>query len=249
LDSKLKNKLREGKQTIGSWITIGHPAIAEILARSGFDWLVVDLEHSTISLDQAGELIRTIDLCGVAPLVRLTNNDSNLIKRVMDAGAHGIIVPMVTSAGEARAAVEATRFPPLGMRGVGLGRAQGYGTAFEHYLAWQKSESVVVVQIEHIKAVEAIDEILTVKGVDGYLVGPYDLSCSMGTPGVFTTPEFIAALERIAAAGRRHKKPGGVHIVEPEPARLQEALEAGYGLIAYGVDFRFLDSSARKRSA
>ncbi len=244
----LKEKLRAGEQTIGSWITIGHPAIAEILARTGFDWLVIDLEHSTVSLDQAGELIRTIDLCGVASLVRLTSNDPNLIKRMMDAGALGIVVPMVNSAADAMAAVRATRYPPAGTRGVGLGRAQGYGTRFQEYLAWQKTEPLVIVQIEHIDAVNAIDEVLTVDGVDGYIVGPYDLSCSMGFPGEFNRPELIAALKTIAEAGKRHNRPGGVHIVEPDPRKLKEALDAGHRFIAYGVDFRFLDVAARGRA-
>ena len=103
----LKQKLRSGQSTIGCWITLGNVAIAEIMARAGFDWLTVDLEHSVISIDMAGDLIRVIDLCGVAPLVRLTSNHPDQIKRVMDAGAHGIIVPMVNSAGEAERAVAA----------------------------------------------------------------------------------------------------------------------------------------------
>ena len=241
----LKSKLKSGQKTIGSWITIGHPAIAEILANAGFDWLVVDLEHSTISIDQAGELIRTIDLCNVAPLVRLTTNDPNQIKRMMDAGAHGIVVPMVNSRADAVAAVAATRYAPQGMRGVGLGRAQGYGVKFKEYLEWQKTEPVIIAQIEHIDAVNKIDEILNCEGIDGYIVGPYDLSCSMGKPGNFLYPEFIAALQKITEAGQRAGKPGGVHIVEPEPEKLREGLAQGYRFIAYGVDFRFLDVAAR----
>ncbi len=244
-NDSLKNRLRAGKQTVGSWITIGHPAIAEILARTGVDWLVVDLEHSTISLDQAGELIRTIDLCGTTALVRLTSNDPNMIKRLMDCGAHGVVVPMVNSATDAKAAVAATRYPPAGTRGVGLGRAQGYGVRFHEYLAWQKTEPIVIVQIEHVDAVEAIDDILEVNGVDGYIVGPYDLSCSMGFPGDFERPEFVGALARVAQAGKRVGKPGGMHIVEPDPKKLREALNEGHGFIAYGVDFRFLDVAAR----
>ena len=129
----LKVKLRSKEVTLGSWITIGNTAIAEIMAKADFDWLVVDLEHSVISIDVAGELIRTIDLCGVAPLVRLTSNDPNQIKRVMDAGAHGIVVPMVNTPEEAALAVSATRYAPTGSRGVGLARAQGYGVNFNDY--------------------------------------------------------------------------------------------------------------------
>ena len=127
----LKRKLSQNEITIGSWITLAHPAIAEIMACAGFDWLVVDLEHSVITIKEAEELIRVINLCGVVPLVRLSINDSVQIKRVMDAGAHGIIVPMVNNRAEADTAVAAVYYPPKGTRGVGLARAQGYCTAFQ----------------------------------------------------------------------------------------------------------------------
>lgn len=245
MSKSLKNKLRRGEATLGSWITLANPAIGEILARAGYDWLVVDLEHSTMSMAEAGDLIRTIDLCGTSPLVRLTSNDINQAKRVLDCGAHGLIVPMVNSAQDARQAVAATRYAPHGGRGVGLGRAQGYGNTFEQYLKWQATEPIVIAQIEHVAGVSAIDAILATEGIDGYIVGPYDLSCSMGIPGQFEKPEFLEALEAIKAGGRRANKLGGLHIVEPEPARLAQAEADGYFFNAYGVDFRFLDVSAR----
>jgi 2-dehydro-3-deoxyglucarate aldolase len=245
MTGSLKSKLTGGEPTLGSWITLGNSSVAEILAKAGFDWLVVDLEHSTMSIADAGELIRTIDLCGVTPLVRLTSNDANQVKRVMDCGAHGIVVPMINSADEALRAVAATRYPPHGTRGVGLGRAQGYGVRFAEYLKWQVREVVVIAQIEHHSAVKEIDSILAVDGVDGFIVGPYDLSCSMGIPGQFDRPEFVAALEKIKLGGVRAHKPGGLHIVEPDPERLAQAEAEGYLFNAYSVDFRFLDVSAR----
>jgi len=178
MNTILKEKLRKGELTIGSWITLGNTGIAEILANSGFDWLVVDLEHTTISLEQAGELIRTIDLVGVPALVRLTNNDTNQIKRIMDAGAHGVVVPMVNSVDDALAAVAATRYAPNGHRGVGLARAQNYGPGFSDHLEWQKDGPLVIVQIEHKSALDHLAEIFSVSGVDGFIIGPYDLSCS-----------------------------------------------------------------------
>ncbi len=242
----LKEKLQAGNLTLGSWITLGHPAIADIFAGAGFDWLVVDMEHTTISMKQAGELIRVIDLSGVAPLVRLTSNDPNQIKRVMDAGAHGIVVPMVNSPEEAVAAVAATRYAPDGIRGVGLARAQRYGAGFQEYLEWQKKGAVVIVQIEHHSALEVLEEILTVEGVDGFIIGPYDLSCSMGIPGEFEHPEFLGAMETIRKAGRRLQCPGGIHVVEPDRKRLDQAINDGYRFIAYSVDIRMLDVSARE---
>jgi 2-keto-3-deoxy-L-rhamnonate aldolase RhmA len=241
----LKNKLNNNQITIGSWITLGHPAVAEILAKAGFDWLVIDLEHSTISIEQAGDLIRIIDLSGVTPLVRLTSNDSNQIKRVMDAGAHGIVVPMVNSKVDAENAVASTRYAPEGVRGVGLARAQSYGAGFQDYLEWQKNGPIVVVQIEHQSALENLEDILSVSGVDGYIVGPYDLSCSLGFPGDFTHPDFIAAMKLINTAGQLLRKSGGLHIVEPDINKLNEAIEFGHKFIAYSVDIRMLDVSAR----
>lgn len=241
----LKKKLKSNALTIGSWITLGHPSIAEILARAGFDWLVVDLEHTTISIEQAGELIRVIDLSGVAPLVRLTSNHPDQIKRVMDAGAHGIVVPMVNSADDAIRAVAATRYAPRGNRGVGLARAQQYGAGFNDYLQWQQEGPVVIVQIEHQDALDQLDSIFSVPGVDGFIIGPYDLSCSMGIPGEFKRSEFKEAVNRILSTGLRMGCPAGLHIVEPDQSRLRQVIAEGYRFIAYSVDIRMLDVSAR----
>jgi 2-dehydro-3-deoxyglucarate aldolase len=244
--TKLREKINSRVLTLGSWITLGHPAIAEIMAKAGFDWLVVDLEHSVIGIDVAGDLIRIIDLCGVAPLVRLTSNDPNQIKRVMDAGAHGIVVPMVNTPAEAAQAVAATRYAPKGTRGVGLARAQGYGAGFQDYLNWQNDGPVVIVQIEHKDAVDRLEEILAVPGVDGFIIGPYDLSCSMGIPGQFEQPEFISAMTHIRETGKRVGCPAGLHIVEPDLQRLEQTIREGYTFIAYSVDIRMLDVSVRQ---
>jgi len=242
----LKNKINSKALTLGSWITLGHPGIAEIMAKAGFDWLVVDLEHSVISIEVAGDLIRIIDLCGVAPLVRLTSNDPNQIKRVMDAGAHGIVVPMVNSPADALRAVAATRYAPAGTRGVGLARAQGYGVGFQDYLKWQSDGPVVIVQIEHKDAMQQLEAILSVPGVDGFIIGPYDLSCSMGISGQFENPEFINAMKHILETGLRLGCPAGLHIVEPDLQRLEQTIRDGYTFIAYSVDIRMLDVSVRQ---
>lgn len=242
---ELKSKLKNGQVSLGAWVTLSHPSIAEIFVKAGFDWVVVDLEHSTISIDQAGELIRTIDLAGAVPLVRLTSNDINLIKRVMDAGAQGIVVPNVNSPQAALDAVAATRYAPAGRRGVGLARAQQYGPGFKDYLDWQSNGPVVIVQIEHKSALDCLGEIFSVPGVDGFIIGPYDLSCSMGMPGEFDHPEFIQAMNRILQAGLKTQCPAGLHIVEPDAGRLKQGINEGYQFIAYSVDIRMLDVSAR----
>jgi 2-dehydro-3-deoxyglucarate aldolase len=242
----LKEKLRNHQLAIGSWITLAHPAIAEIMARAGFGWLAVDLEHSVITIREAEELIRVIDLCGVTPLVRLTANNPDLIKRVMDAGAHGIIVPMVNSAAQAAAAVAAVYYPPRGTRGVGLARAQGYGDKFNEYIAWLETEAVVIIQIEHIEAVNQLEAIFAVAGIDGYLIGPYDLSGSLGFPGKFDHPLYLAAMDKIGETARRHQQTGGVHVVEPDPEQAQKFIAEGFRFLAYSVDTRMLDVSCRR---
>ena len=243
-----KQKLINKQLTIGSWITLGNTGIAEILANAGYDWLVVDLEHTTISLEQAGELIRTIELSGVPSLVRLTSNDENQIKRVMDAGATGVVVPMVKNVEDAKSAVAAIHYPPLGNRGVGLARAQKYGEAFQEYLKWQSDANdgpVVVVQIEHIDAVNNLKNILSVEGVDAFIIGPYDLSCSMGIPGEFNNPKFKQVIESIISISNEMNAVSGLHVVEPDLLKLDEAIKIGHKFIAYSVDIRMLAVMAK----
>ena len=238
---QLKERLHRRELTIGSWITLGHPAIAEIMAASGFDWLTIDMEHSAITLHEAQQLIQVIELAGCTPLVRVGCNDPNLIKRVMDAGSHGVIVPQVNSPEEAQAAVSAVKYPPRGTRGVGLARAQGYGMEFERYKAWNDRESIVIVQIEHIRAVEALESILSVDGVDGFIVGPYDLSASLEVPGQFDHPAFLEAMERVRDSVRQASciSPG-FHVVPPDLDLMHERIREGYRFVAYSLDSLFL---------
>ena len=248
MNNKIKEKLNNNKLTVGSWVTLPSTAIVEIMCNAGYDWLVVDMEHTTISIEQAGELIRTIELSGVSSLVRLTSNDENQIKRVMDAGAQGIVVPMVKSVEDAKSAVAATRYPPLGNRGVGLSRAQGYGASFQEYLSWQSDMDdgpVIVVQIEHIDAVDNLEDILNTEGIDAFIIGPYDLSCSMGIPGEFGHLEFKQTIENIIEIGCKVGAVSGLHVVEPDIEKLNEAIKVGHKFVAYSVDIRMLDVMAR----
>lgn len=240
-------RLRDRQLTVGSWITLGHPAIAEIMAGAGFDWAVVDLEHSTISIREAGELIRVLELSSTPALVRLSSNDPAQVKRVMDAGATGVVVPMVNTRQEAQRAVESVYYPPVGKRGVGLARAQGYGASFHEYREGLKDNAVVIVQIEHIEAVGNLADILSVEGVDGFIVGPYDLSGSLGVPGQFDHPGMVEALAEIKAVSRTSAKVPGIHVVEPDNAAFQRAVADGYRFVAYSVDIRMLDAACRAR--
>jgi 2-dehydro-3-deoxyglucarate aldolase len=242
----LKKRLKKKELTIGSWLQIGSPIVAEIMAQAGFDWLVVDMEHSAIGIEKTQALIQIIDLAGCVPLVRLSSNDPVLIRRVMDAGSHGIIVPNVNSADDAVAAVEAVRYPPDGTRGVGLWRAQGYGFDFDKYRKWQATESVVVVQIEHIEGVSNLEAILATEGVDGFIIGPYDLSASLGVPGAFEHADFKAAFRKILQTAKEIDALMGIHVVVPDASVAKEKIKEGYRFIAYGIDTLFLGQSCRK---
>lgn len=244
LPTNLRKLINSGSLALGSWITTGDNKVTEILSISGFDWLAIDLEHSTINIEKAGDLIRIISMNQITPLVRLTNLDENLIKRVMDAGAGGIIVPNISTSEEVKKAIKATRYPPNGNRGVGLDRAQGYGTKFKEYLDWQKDGPIVVVQIENINAIKNLKDIFNVDGLDGFLIGPYDLSCSMGIPGEFSNPKFIDTVNLILDIGKKSGIAVGTHIVEPDLNLLNQSIDNGYSFIAYSVDIRMLSEAA-----
>jgi 2-dehydro-3-deoxyglucarate aldolase len=242
--NSLKKALMQNKQTLGCWVTLAHPLIPEILAPAGFDWLAVDMEHSSIDLGDLLPLLISIEANGMVPLVRVSENDSNLIKRVMDAGAYGVIVPNVNSAKEARMAVDAVRYPPQGRRGVGLYRAQGFGRTFEEYKRWLSEESVIIVQIEHIDAVHDIDAIFQVKGIDGYLIGPYDLSGSMGKPGALTDKDVEAAVRKVIVAGKKHNLTAGYHSVPVDPGLARKRIRQGFRFLGFSLDSVFLGHAA-----
>ena len=232
----LKQRLKGRELTIGSWLSFSFLPFTEMLSRDELDWLVIDLEHTTIDLGPVGDMVMVIERSGLAPLVRVGANDPLIIKRVMDAGAHGIVVPDVRSAADARRAIDAVYYPPRGGRGVGLGRAHGYGEEFEGYLTWLAEEAVVIVQIEHRDAVASLEAILAVPDVDGFIVGPYDLSASIGKPGQFEDPEVIQLFDTVAAAIDRSDKPAGIHVVHPDAEVLRQRIREGYTLVAYGDD-------------
>ncbi|SER64224.1 2-dehydro-3-deoxyglucarate aldolase [Nitrosomonas sp. Nm51] len=242
---QLKEKLAQSETTIGSWITLGHTAIAEIMASSGFDWLVLDMEHSVLELNEVQTIIQVLDGHNCPAIVRLTSNHPDQIKRVMDAGATGVMVPMIKSAADAQAAVDGVYYPPRGGRGVGLARAQGFGASFPAYRQWLEHNAVIVAMIEHIDAVHAIDQILSVAGIDAYIIGPYDLSGSMGRPGELDHPEVKKAITHIREAGQRARKPGGIHVIEPDPQALLQRIESGFNFLGYSLDIRILDTVCR----
>lgn len=244
-NSLLKEKLQKQELSIGSWLTIPHQAVIEILSTANFEWLAIDMEHSPISIETIMNLIGHIQGNKMQALVRVSKNEEVPIKRVLDAGADGIIVPMITNKEEAIKAVNYAKYPPLGKRGVGLNRAQKYGTAFESYKKWVKDHIVVIAQIEHIDAVNNLEEILSVEGIDGIIIGPYDLSASMGYPGEYDRPDVKEALARIDVVAKKLNKPLGFHIVDSNYKKVLEKIHKGYCFLAFSLDFFFLGDKAR----
>lgn len=244
--SILKEKLQNHELSIGSWLTIPHQAVIEILGSAGFEWLTIDMEHAPISIETCLNLIGHIQGNGMQALVRVSKNEEVIIKRVLDAGVDGIIVPMIKNKEEAIEAVNYVKYPPLGKRGVGLNRAQYYGTAFDTYQDWVKNNAVVIAQIEHIEAVNNLEEILEVEGIDGIIVGPYDLSASMGFPGEYDRDDVKEALNRIDIITKRMKKPLGFHVIDSNHQKTFEKINKGYSFLAFSLDFFFLGDKARE---
>jgi 2-keto-3-deoxy-L-rhamnonate aldolase RhmA len=248
-NNPVKRKLKANDICIGSWIAMDHPWVADIMGQCDFEFLVVELEHSTIDLGALSALFATIELHGVVPLVRLSWNDPIQAKRVLEAGAYGLIVPMVNSKDEAITAVEMTKYPPLGKRSFGLGRAQDFGFNSQRYFSKANEETIVIVQIESVQGVENIESILDVEGIDGIFIGPYDLSGSMGIPGQLNHPRVVEGRNKVLQMALKKKIVPGIHIVHPDGNDLQTAINEGFRFIAYGGDILFLGEACQKAAA
>ena len=178
-------------------------------------------------------------------LVRVARNDEVSIKYALDAGADGIIVPMINSKKDAEKLVSFSYYPPKGKRGVGLSRAQGYGDNFSKYLEWVENNLTVIGQIEHIDAINDLESITKVDGIDALMIGPYDLSASMGYPGQFDRPEVKKAIKKFNSICKRNGMACGLHIVPIEESRVQNAIKNDYSLIGFGTDFNFMKAGLK----
>lgn len=243
MNPSFRNRLRNHDALLGTMITIPSPEVAEIFAEAGFDWFFVDLEHTTMEPGDAQTILQVV-AGRVACILRVPLNDEIWIKKALDTGAAGVMVPQVNTPEDARRAVRYCKYPPQGTRSVGIARAQGYGgSRFLEYLAHANQDTTVVVQIEHIQAVENIEQILTVEGIDGVFVGPYDLSASMNRMGQVEHPEVQAALARVRQACLERQMPFGVFTVNPE--RGKQYFAEGYTLVAVGGDTVLLGQASK----
>ena len=229
----VREKLRNGEASIGTWLSMPHVLAAGLMARTAFDWLTVELEHSPASFETAAACFAIIAAAGKVPLVRVPVNSAENIKRVLDTGAYGIVVPLVNTRAEAEAAVAAARYRPLGRRTIG-GQlpAANFQTDSATYYAQANEEILVIVMLEQAQAVENADEILSVPGIDGFFIGPNDLHNSYGKPPAFDSdaPEFVQALEHLLATGRKHRVPAGIHVQNAAGAARRR--EQGFQFIA-----------------
>jgi 2-keto-3-deoxy-L-rhamnonate aldolase RhmA len=242
LKNAVKAMLSEGKTVFGTWINSSSPSMVDYLRNLEFDWFLVDTEHSALNPETLNHMIQLIGDSKVTPFVRVGANDQYLIKTALDCGAHGVVIPLINGPEDAERAVSYSRYPPLGVRGVGPVRAHRYGLDFKNYLMTAGEEVTVVGQIETVEALRRVDEILDVKGLDIAFFGPSDMTVSMGLVDDRTNPKVLEAMKTVVAACKRHDKVPGVLSTSHQEAKT--AIELGFRFIGLASDMRFVADGA-----
>jgi 4-hydroxy-2-oxoheptanedioate aldolase len=244
MKNTLKQLLAAGKPAIGTMVQMPSAPVVEVLAQAGFDWLVIDAEHGPIDIESVHAMVRATAGTAATPIVRIPSNLDWLTKRVLDVGALGVMVPGVNSVPEAQAAVRAVRYPPQGTRGFGPTFAGlRWNVDGADYARQANAEVMAILQIEHADAVARIDEILAVPGVDVALIGPYDLSGSMGLLGQVSHPDVQAAIARVLKAAQRANVAAGIFGVSADD--INRYIAQGFRAILLGVDVGFLAAGAK----
>jgi len=243
LRCELKKKLTEGKLTIGTWATVGHPDVPDLLQALGFDWLVFDTEHAPLGRETLGRMIQAMDGDKVCPIVRVGAIDQYMVKSALDMGAHGVVCPLVSSGQEAKLAASYVKYPPAGIRSVGPRKAADYGLTLSDYLRKANELTVLVAQIETKQALDNLDDILRVKEVDVAFVGPTDLTVSLGLVDDRNNPRVVEAMRAVIKGCESHGKVPGVLAATPDEAR--RAVSLGFRFIGLGSDTRFITAGAR----
>ncbi len=233
---RLKEKLRNRERVFGGWVSYPDPSIVETFARAGFDFISIDMEHTTISLEQARSIITSCQAEGTTCLPRPVSHSNDFFKPLLEAGADGMIVQMVETADEVRALIDAMKFPPVGRRSYGVNRAHGYGFDFDEYIqSWNDSSSIIL-QVESIKGVENIDSLLEFDEVDAVMVGPYDISGSLGLPGQINHPTVRAAAAKVVEACKRHGKSCCTQLANVTEDGVEDLFDQGYTFAILGSD-------------
>ena len=240
----IRKKLKSKDVSIGTWQQIPNSSISEILGDAKYDWVAVDMEHGSITVDQLPDLFRAIELGGALPMARIPLPSSKECKSALDAGAGGIIVPMIETAKQLEQIRDACCWPPNGNRGVGFSRANLFGKKFEQYKEEAKTP-LLIAQIENKSAIKNLDEIVKINGLDAIIIGPYDLSASMGITAEFDNEKFKDVMSSIKKICQKNNIAFGDHIVKPDPELLLNRIKNGYTFIAYGTDGVFLNTSSK----
>lgn len=245
--NKLKRDLKAGKVCFGATITLSNPVVSEIMSHLDYDWLWFEMEHTVMSEESVLSMLQATNGADVTTIVRVPWNDKTMIKRLLDTGTDGIIVPLVRTKEDAENAVKAMKYPPMGERGGGLARAQCYGLHMGEYMSTANDEVMTILMIEHIDAVENIEEILSVPGVDSVMVGALDLSGSMGILGNMDEPKLEEAIQKVLKACKKMDVPCGIIAFDPNQAK--ERIAQGFTNIVIGMDVLYLSSAAKNTLA
>jgi len=246
---KLRGALSDRRPILGSWLQTGSPAIAEVLANAGFAWLGIDCEHTSADVSTVESIARAVCGRGAALLARTSQCDKLEIRKYLDVGADGVIVPHVESGVQARLAVEAAKYAPMGHRGMCGGRMNDWGARFTEYTSSANVMTTVIVMIESRRGVETVDEIINIEGIDGIFLGLFDLSDSYGTPGNLENPEVLEAKHRVIHACHQAKKACGSQIIGVNAARLEAVWKSGMTFVCLESDVAFVDRAARESLA
>ncbi len=246
MPTDFKSRLANGEPLFGTMVTLPSPVTAEVLAAAGFDWLFIDAEHGPLGTTEVLAILQAVSH-RVACIVRVPESAETPIKQMLDLGAHGIIAPQIQTARQTQQVVTWSKYSPDGSRGVGLARAHGYGATFAEYVEQANDEITVIVQAEHIVAVENIEAIVQVAGVDAIQLGPYDLSASMGKMGQINHPAVLDAIDRIYAACHSAGIPVGCFGVTVDA--VQADLQRGARMVCVGTDTLFLGQAASRALA
>jgi len=238
-----RRRLVNNEKLLGTLLSLPSPEIAELISKSGFDWLFIDLEHSTINVQSAQCMIQAAQ-SNAHCILRVPGNEEIWIKRCLDTGAEGIIVPQVNTKEEAEYAVRYTKYPPQGKRSVGISKAHNYGITFNQYIQNANDDIALIVQCEAQEAIKNLPEILEVEGIDCVFIGPYDLSASMGKTGKIQSTEVVDAINSIQKQCSKKNMPLGIFGATPEAVKKYK--DEGYNLIAVGIDVLMLYNSAKK---
>lgn len=243
MKNRIKQMINQGKCVFGSWLMMNSQEVAEVLSSVGFDFLIIDGEHGSMDMETAGRMVSIIRRSNTVPILRIPWNDMVMAKQGLDTGAYGLLIPMVNSKKEAELAVSYCYYPPKGVRGFGAGRANMFFANASEYTPFANEEIMVIVQIESIIAVNAINEILSVPGIDVAFIGPFDLSYTMGHNGNINHPEVAAAIQKVLDSCNKHKIPAGIM---SSLDRIQAHRKQGFRFIVAGIDGLLLHDMGKK---